>query len=97
MKYVTLAIVVALSLLVTDGAWARGRRGGCPGGNCSVNAPYQAPIQAPIQKGAAKGGSPSDLGLAADDQAAPVAPAVATTSQRTRRFVGFNRFSRRQR
>jgi hypothetical protein len=95
MKYVTLAAALAVSLLATDAALARGRRGGCPGGNCHVQAPAQKVVQAPVQKEAAKGQeSPSDQPKAAE--AAPAAPQVAITStQRTRRFAGFTRLGRR--
>lgn len=98
MKYLTLAAAVALSMLASDAAFARGRRGcascnsGCPGGVCSVT-------QAPVQKQASKGTqSPSDVSQQAQaSEAAPAAQAeVATTStQRTRRFAGLNRFGRR--
>jgi hypothetical protein len=96
MKYVTLAAALAVSLLASDAALARGRRGGCPGGNCHVYAPTQKVVQAPVQKGQA---SPSDQPKTAEAEPAPAAPQpqVATTStqQRTRRFAAFSRLGRR--
>ena len=96
MKYVVLAAALAASLLASDVALARGRRGGCPGGNCSVQ--KVSAVQAPVQKQVAKGeASPSDQAKQAAE-AAPAAPQVVTTAtatQRTRRFAAFNRIGRR--
>ena len=96
MKYVTLAAALAVSLLATDAALARGRRGGCPGGNCYVG--KVTAVQAPVQKEVAKGEpSPSDRAKEAVE-VAPVAPqpqVVTTGNQRTRRFAAFSRLGRR--
>ena len=35
-KYLALIVAVVATLVVVDAAQARGRRGGCPGGNCYV-------------------------------------------------------------
>ena len=96
MKYVTLAAALAVSLLASDAALARGRRGGCPGGNCYVG--KVTAVQAPVQKQVAKGEpSPSDQAKQAAE-AAPVAPqpqVAGTSTQRTRRLAAFNRLGRR--
>ena len=94
MKTLTIAVALALALLATDAAMARGRRG-CHGGNCYVGGVVQAPVQklgAPVQKGLAKGeASPSDAAQAAEAAPAEAAPVVASepSTQRTRRFASF--------
>ena len=81
MKFWTLAVAAALTVLATDAAMARGRRG-CPGGNCHVGA-----VQAPVQKELAKAPSPSDAAQAA--AAAETLAVAAPAPQRTRRFASF--------
>lgn len=87
MKTLTIAVAAALTLLATDAAMARSRRG-CPGGNCYVGGAVQAPVQKAVAKGQS---SPSDASKQATAETAPAAPApvAAAPTQRTRRLAAF--------
>lgn len=89
MKYLTLAAALAASMVLADAALARGRRGGCPGGNCSIAA--GAPIQKEL---AAKEPSPSDAPQAAAAEGAQPQVVPASTSQQRTRRIAFARWRR---
>ncbi len=79
-KYLVLMVCAAATLVFVDAAQARGRRGGCPGGNCNVGyAAGCAGGNCYVPAGPAK--------LATAEQAAPAvvaaegaAPAVVATA-----------------
>ena len=87
-KLVFVALMVGLGL-VADVAQARGRKGGCPGGNCSVGGTATAAAQTPAKDQIAAQTPPKPAAPATTPEAGakPATETVAGTSSASRRFL----------
>jgi uncharacterized protein (DUF3084 family) len=90
-KHFVLLVAVVATLVVVDAAQARGRRGGCPGGNCYATS-YSPAKMAVLGETAAPVAADAPAAPAAEVASAPAAAPTYTAAPASRRgWFGWRR------